>query len=608
MMVSKRTMILLSTLALIVLCTVAPDVDALSSDPGTTIENEFPRTLDEYDDSAIESITGKLRNRIKVEPFNIAATLIFFFAITHMFLSSKFLAIAHRWEEEQDAKRRLKEVPAHSVHHGAELFHFLGEVEVVFGIWAIALLLSILVFYDWHTAVHYVTDSVDFTEAFFIIVIMTLASSRPILKLSEGATALVAKRLGGTATAWWFTILTLGPLLGSLVTEPAAMTIAALLLIKKFYGLEPSTKLKYATIALLFVNTSIGGTLTNFAAPPVLMVAGPWDWGIVFMFLNFGWKAVLAIILANTAYYFVFRKEFGALEKRFEVVRAEDQVLSSFFDRREMEDEWDDAITEVTRELKIKEFFEEKVDAVTTKVKERLLPGYLERTTAHDIAPGLAERMFDRRFNELKLFRLRRELPIVLSSSIRASFKDPEWDRREDPVPPWVTLVHIAFMIWTIVNAHYPALFVPGLLFYLAFAQVTWPYQNTINLRSPLLVGFFVGGLLIHGGVQGWWIAPVLGSLSEIPLMLTSMILTTFNDNAAITYLSTLIPGMTDGMKYAVVAGAVAGGGMTVIANAPNPAGQSLLKEYFENGVSPSNLALAALGPTLLVCLLFLVL
>jgi hypothetical protein len=161
-------------------------------------------------------------------------------------------------------------------------------------------------------------------------------------------------------------------------------------------------------------------------------------------------------------------------------------------------------------------------------------------------------------------------------------------------------------MVWTILNAHHPALFVPGLLFYLAFAQVTSPYQNNVDLRSPLLVGFFLGGLLIHGGVQGWWIEPVLGSLAEIPLMLAATIMTSFNDNAAITYLATLIPGITDSMKYAVVAGAVAGGGLTVIANAPNPAGQAILKGFFENGVSPARLFLAAVGPTTIVWLIFL--
>ena len=118
-------------------------------------------------------------------------------------------------------------------------------------------------------------------------------------------------------------------------------------------------------------------------------------------------------------------------------------------------------------------------------------------------------------------------------------------------------------------------------------------------------MGFFLGGLVVHGGVQGWWIEPVLGRLSEIPLMLGATILTAFNDNAAITFLSTLVPAFTDSLKYAVVAGAAAGGGLTVIANAPNPAGQSLLKKYFDNAVSPIGLLKAALLPTVIAWLCF---
>jgi Na+/H+ antiporter NhaD/arsenite permease-like protein len=167
--------------------------------------------------------------------------------------------------------------------------------------------------------------------------------------------------------------------------------------------------------------------------------------------------------------------------------------------------------------------------------------------------------------------------------------------------------MHVVFMGWTIVNAHDPAIFVPGVLFFLGFSQVTASYQNRIDLKPPLLVGFFLGGLVIHGGVQGWWIAPVLGALADIPLMLIATVLTAFNDNAAITYLSTLVPDLTAGLKYAVVAGAVAGGGLTIIANAPNPAGQSILKKYFRNGISPLYLLAAATAPTLIVLACFIV-
>ena len=184
---------------------------------------------------------------------------------------------------------------------------------------------------------------------------------------------------------------------------------------------------------------------------------------------------------------------------------------------------------------------------------------------------------------------------------------DPDWDMRDDPVPVWVTIVHVFFMVWTILNAHHPQLFIPGLLFFLGFAQVTKPFQNRVDLKPALLVGIFLGGLVIHGRVQGWWIAPILGNLSKIPLMLGSTILTAFNDNAAITFLSTLVPDFIDSLKYAVVAGAVAGGGLTIIANAPNPAGVSILKKYFNNEVSPGGILAGALAPTAIVWLIFLV-
>jgi Na+/H+ antiporter NhaD/arsenite permease-like protein len=122
-----------------------------------------------------------------------------------------------------------------------------------------------------------------------------------------------------------------------------------------------------------------------------------------------------------------------------------------------------------------------------------------------------------------------------------------------------------------------------------------------------MMVGFFLAGLVIHGTLQQWWIEPVLGSLAELPLMFGAIVLTAFNDNAAITYLASLVPNLSDGMKHAVVAGAVIGGGLTVIANAPNPAGQSILARCFGDGVSPLKLFLGALPPTLIMILAFLV-
>ena len=173
------------------------------------------------------------------------------------------------------------------------------------------------------------------------------------------------------------------------------------------------------------------------------------------------------------------------------------------------------------------------------------------------------------------------------------------------PVPAWLTAAHMAFMAWTVVTSHYPALFVGGFLIFIGFARATAAYQSRIELKAPLLVGFFLAGLVIHGGLQGWWIAPVLASLSETPLFLSSTILTAFNDNALITYLATLVPTLDEPLKIAVVEGAVTGGGLTVIANAPNPAGQALLGRFFDNSILPIGLLFGALLPTLIVIAAF---
>ena len=209
----------------------------------------------------------------------------------------------------------------------------------------------------------------------------------------------------------------------------------------------------------------------------------------------------------------------------------------------------------------------------------------------------------DERFEEAKLYKKRRFLPLMLSEKDRSEFLDPDWDRRDDPVPVWITLIHILFMAWTIINAHHPKLFILGFLFFLGFAQVSSQFQNKVYLKPAMLVGFFLAGLVIHGGLQAWWIEPVLGNLSEAMLMISATMLTAFNDNAAITYLSTLVPNFSESLKYAVLAGAIAGGGLTIIANAPNPAGQALLKEHFGGAVSPLGLVKAAIVPTIIVWL-----
>lgn len=478
------------------------------------------------------SLVETLKLRAAADPFNVVATVIFFLAVCHTFLAARFNKIAHHYEvahrERLSSHQHVYVEGKDPVSFRSTIFHFLGEVEAIFGIWLIPMLLALVLMEPNGLGVAtYYIDSRDYTEALFVVIIMAIASSRPVIQVAEG----FLRRLAGigkrSPAAWWLTILIVAPLLGSFITEPAAMTIAALLIGQQFYLLEPSTKFKYATLGLLFVNVSVGGTLTHFAAPPVLMVANSWHWNLPYMMTHFGWRAVLGILMATTVYFMIFRKELRALNER-----------------------------------------QKKSEATQT--------------------------------NEAK----------------------------PPPAPIWVVLVHLGFVAWTVLTLHHPAFFVAGFLFFLAFTIATHHHQYDIQLKSPILVGFFLAGLVTHGGLQGWWISPVLSSLAEVPLFIGATILTAFNDNAAITFLASQVPAFSPdeflaghwisktgaalshakGLEYAVVAGAVTGGGLTVIANAPNPAGQSILSKYFKGGVSPFKLLLAALFPTLVMAFVFMVL
>ena len=257
------------------------------------IAGAFPPQLSSYPPAGGGFVETCLA-RLEQEPFNGVATAIFALAILHTFGAARIATWSHRVQHRHDRRREARgEAPRPSVL--AELLHFLGEVEVVFGLWAVVLLGAITLSHGWGTAKGYFSHTVNYTEPLFVVVIMAIAATRPIVTLAESSLRLLARVGKGTPAAWWFVILTVGPLLGSLITEPAAMTICALLLARQFYDLEPSLRLKYATLGLLFVNVSIGGTLTHFAAPPVLMVARPWGWDTAFMLSHFGWRAVIAI-------------------------------------------------------------------------------------------------------------------------------------------------------------------------------------------------------------------------------------------------------------------------------------------------------------------------
>ncbi len=240
----------------------------------------------------------------------------------HTFVAGWFTAASHRLQARHDQRRAEAGLPPRP-SIAAEVLHFLGEIEVVFGLWTLPLMIAIIVIRGWSTATHYLNDTVNYTEPLFVIVIMALASTRPVVTLAESWLRGLARFGHGTPGAWWIVILTVAPLLGSLITEPAAMTIAALLLARQFYDLNPSATLRYATLGLLFVNVSIGGTLTHFAAPPVLMVARAWEWNTPFMLGHFGWRAAIAIAVSTLAYYLVFRREFAALASRQAVPEVE---------------------------------------------------------------------------------------------------------------------------------------------------------------------------------------------------------------------------------------------------------------------------------------------
>lgn len=480
-------------------------------------ELTFPLPVTAYQDDHLSSISDILSFRIQKEPMNLVVSLLFLGAILHTFLAGFFHRLAEKLERAHRETHKLNGQAelnysgdvVDNVSFGAELFYLLGEVEIIFGLWVLPVFWLMVAGFGWDATMEYFL-TVNFTEPIFVVVIMTLASSRPIGRFSENCMRFAAKAGKGSTASWWLVILTIGPVLGSFITEPGAMTISAMLLAKQFYQKKPSLTFAYATIGLLFVNVSVGGTLSHFAAPPVLMVADRWGWDFAFMITNFGWKAVCGILLANLVYFMAFRSEFRRMD-------ADDQ---------------EELLTNVTL----------------------------------------------------------------------------DWENREDPVPVLVTVVHIVIMVWTVFSSHYPVLFIPGFFAFLGFHMATAHHQNSINLRQPLLVGAFLAGLVVHGGLQAWWIAPVLGSMGELTIMIGATVLTAFNDNAAIAYLSTMVPTLTDSMKYAVVVGAVTGGGLTVIANAPNPAGISILRKHFEYGVSPAKLALGALIPTIIMGISFMLL
>jgi len=406
--------------------------------------------------------------------FHHLASAVFVLALVHTFCTGWFERLAHRW-------------PAH-----AGLLHWLGEVEVVFGFWAAVLLALMVVWIDADAAIAY-AESRNYTEPLFVFAIMVVAASRPILQLVQDSVSMLARRLplpDALARVWL--CLSLVPLAGSLITEPAAMTLAALMLVPVFQAPSLPQRWKYLLLGTLLVNVSVGGTLTAFAAPPVLMVAKPWGWDNAFMLAQFGWKATLAVLINATLLVWGLRAHLTETEPP----------------------------------------------------------------------------------------------PMSDAPVLRA--------------PAWMVGVHLLALSAVIATAHHPVVFLGVLLLFMGFVQAYAPYQSPLILRQAALVGFFLAGLVILGGLQSWWLQPLLTGRAPEELFAGALVLTAFTDNAALTYLGSLIDGLSPQAQYMLVAGAVAGGGLTVIANAPNPAGVALVREGFaDQAVGAGALALAATVPTL---------
>ena len=417
---------------------------------------------------------------------DIIAAIIFALALIHTFAAKTFERLANHY-------------PKH-----AGLLHFFGEVEVVFGLWAFVLIIAMAFVVGGNDAVKY-AESRHYAEPLFVFVVMVVAASRPVLESIEALVLLIARIAPvQSAVAQVWLGLALVPLIGSLITEPAAMTLAALMLLPQIFHQGMPEKLKYLALGVLFVNISIGGTLTSFAAPPVLMVAATWQWDSTFMITHFGWKAAIAVIVNATFMTILLRKHIHIAGKG-----ADEGV------------------------------------AETGQLKAPLL----------------------------------------------------------------VKIIHLSFLAATVAFAHHPVIFLGLFLLFLGFTQAYPQFQSALVLKQGLLVGFFLAGLVVLGGMQQWWLQPIVATLQPIALFFAAIGLTAITDNAALTYLGSTIEGMSDAAKYMLVAGAVAGGGLTVIANAPNPAGVALLKSGFKDeSIGMAGLLLGAAIPTIVAAAVFLVL
>src|SRR5690606_19662108 len=229
-------------------------------------------------------------------------------------------------------------------------------------------------------------------------------------ELVNGVVKLLARVLPlRNQLAMYFVTLSFVPLAGSFITEPAAMTLAALLLREAYFRRPGQEGFKYLTLGVLFVNVSIGGVLTAYAAPPVLMVAQTFNWDTAYMATHFGWRAAIAVVFNAAVLTFICRKA-------------------------------------------------------------------------------------------------------LLDGEIGGAGDSSEKNR--PPVPLTVIGIHLLFLVGVVLSAHHPIVFLGFMMMFIGYAQAYPQHQSRLLIREGLMVGFFLAGLVILGGLQKWWLQDLLAGLS----------------------------------------------------------------------------------------------
>lgn len=417
----------------------------------------------------------------------LAGTICFALAMIQTFAAPVVKKLAKRFQEESIT---------------GKLLMMLSEAEITFGLWAGVVFILAMKLCGGNP-VEYL-EHLEFTEPCFVFVVLVVAGSGPVVQFATRLVDVIAKRVPlPDQLDFFLTTMIVGPLLGSLITEPAAITLTASILRDRYFRQEISRRFTHCILAVLFVNVSIGGTLTHFAAPPVVMVAKVWHLDSAFMIRHLGYKAAIAIVINAVLLTWLFK----------------DELLKT-----------------------------------------------------------------------------------------RTGEQKPEGEGK--CTPWWLTICHLGLLALVVALAHHTKPLLAVFIFFLGMVHVTHHYQEKLEIETGLKVGVFLAGLIVLGTQQTWWLQPVVSGLGDLALFISTSLLTGITDNAALTYLGSLVQGLSDSSKYALLAGAVTGGGLTIIANAPNPAGYGVLSKHFDaqGGRNDGMLFIAAVVPTLVAaaCLWFL--